>query len=157
MDKPEEHVTTPTNKEERKRQSDEQVMKAAAEKKAVTEEEEDQPAAVLPPRRKMLGRRTKPKERPTKTKFYPFITTEEKALIGDWASKKQVIRQRALAWNEQRAEEEIRETIKNLGWKDLCAEPGEAVLPVVKEFYENQKGKIEGFLSEASGQNAVAQ
>lgn len=92
MDKPEEHVTTPTNKEERKRQSDEQVMKAAAEKKAVTEEEEDQPAAVLPPRRKMLARRTKPKERPTKTKFYPFITTEEKALIGDWASKKQVIR-----------------------------------------------------------------
>lgn len=46
-------------------------------------------------------------------------------------------RERALAWNEQRAEEEIRGIIKNLGWKDLCAEPGEAVLPVVKEMYAN--------------------
>lgn len=51
-----------------------------------------------------------------------------------------MIRERALIWDEEGSDKDIADIIKKLSWKNICADPREAVLPLVKEFYTNLKG-----------------
>lgn len=45
-----------------------------------------------------------------------------------------MIRERALIWDEEGSDKDIADVIKKLSWKNICADPREAVLPLVKEF-----------------------
>lgn len=75
-----------------------------------------------------------------KTKFLPFISSEAKATFVDYIARKQVIREKAVAWDEEGSDEDIADIIKKLSWTDFCADPGEVVLSFVKEFYANLEG-----------------
>lgn len=56
--------------------------------------------------------------------------------------KKQVIKERVLAWEDENADVDTRTIIESLGREQICAKPGKAVLPIMKEFYANLQGMV---------------
>lgn len=74
---------------------------------------------------------------PTTSAHYPFISAGAKASFSDFNHNKQVIKERALAWEDKNGDIYIRDIIERLGWKQICAKHGEAVL-----FCANLQGMV---------------
>lgn len=102
-------VSTPTKEQSKgKMKSKEMIAKTTKEGEAWVKDKEPQQFAKISPRRKMCARKSKDKEQPTQTKYYPYVLAEAKASFSDFIQKKQVIKERA--WNGRKEEMRISRT-----------------------------------------------
>lgn len=109
-------TSTPTQgKSKENKKSEEKLEEAVKEKKKTLKEKEPELPPKLPPRKKMLVKKSQPKPLPTNTKYYPYMSVEAKASFSDFIQRKQVIKERALAWNEKDRDADIKSIIESLG------------------------------------------
>lgn len=70
----------------------------------------------------MLAKKSPPKPLPTDTKYYPYISAKAIASVSDFIQWKQVIKERALPWDEKDEDVDIKSNIESFGWGTLCQE-----------------------------------